>query len=129
MGGVEYWRTHGQHWPPEFRSLAQAVFAAPASSACVERDFCMADMFLPRKRGSLDPAYLEMALYLRGQIGSIPLDIPKLSEDAIEDAIPDRLTDPEKLQEVNVLDFSPDPAEDIGEEDLSWVDLPPGEGE
>ncbi len=128
MCGVEYWRVHGGHWPLVFRSLAQAVFAAPASSACVERDVCMADMFVPRKRGSLDPAFSEMSLYLRGQIGSIPLDIPKLSDDAMEDAIPNRLTDPEQLAKVEVLDFSPDPADEIEEEDLSCGGLSSGEG-
>lgn len=123
MRAVDYWREHRDGWPPVLGALAQAVFGAPSSAGCVERDFCVADMFVPCKRGGLDPANLEMSLYLRGQMDSIPLDIPKLSDAEAANAIPDRLTDPAKLAEVKVLDFLPEftlDAED--EEDLSWAD-------
>lgn len=117
MDGAAYWRTHGEEWPLILRSLAQAVFGAPASAGCVERDFDIADM-----RDDLSPAYREMALYLRGQLKSIPRDIPQLSDEAAANAIPDRLTDPERLAEVRMLDFIPDTETEDDEEDLSWID-------
>lgn len=90
----------------------------------MERDFCIADMYVPRKRGGLDPANLEMALYLRGQLHHVPQDIPKLSDDEAAKAIPDRFTDLKMQQEVQVLDYGVDDDRDTvcEEEDLSWVD-------
>lgn len=123
MDGVDYWREHGSDHPPVLGKLAQALLGAPSSAGCVERDFCIADMFQPRKHGGLDPANLEMSLYPRGQLSSIPLDIPKLTDEQAAKAIPDRLTDPAKLAEVKVLDFLPESTEDADddEEDLSWA--------
>ena len=90
----------------------------------MERDFCIADMYVPRKRGGLDPANLEMALYLRGQLHHIPQDIPKLSDEGAVEAIPDRFTDLKMKQEVQVLDYGleDDRNSDDDEEDLSWVE-------
>lgn len=102
MDGAAYWRKHGGEWPLILRSLAQAVFGAPASAGCVERDFNIVDT-----RTDLSPADREMALYLRGQSDSIPRDIPKLSDEAAAKAIPDRLTDLEQLDEVQMLDYTP----------------------
>lgn len=87
----------------------------------MERDFCVADMFQPRKRGGIDPANLEMALYLRGQFDNIPADIPQLSDEQASEAVPRRFTDRKMLEEVEVLNFSLEPERDMGdEEDFSW---------
>ena len=59
----------------------QTVFGCPASAGVMERDFCIPDMFMPRKRGSLDPAYFEMSLFLRVEYNYIPDDVPRLSDD------------------------------------------------
>lgn len=100
------------------------VLGAPGSAGCVERDFCIADMFQPRKRGGLHPANLEMTLYLRGQLSSIPLDVPKLTVEEAARAIPDRLTDKAKLEEVQVVDFLPESLADADAEDeeLLWAE-------
>lgn len=58
-----------------------SVFSTPASVGVMERDLCIADVFVPSKRGGLDPANLKMALYLRGQLHDIPQDIPTLSDE------------------------------------------------
>ena len=83
----------------------------------------MADWFMPRKRGSLDPAFLEMLLYLRAQFDYISNDVPSLTEQEAKVAVPNRLRDQAKLDEVNVLTFeaeeeSADESEDLGAE---WV--------
>lgn len=121
--GAEYWRSHGKSQPLELRAVAQAVFGCPASAGVMERDFCIADFFMPRKRGSLDPGFLEMSLFLRAQFDHIPNDVPILSADAARDAIPNRFRDQTQLDDVRVLDVvveeeSIDDDEDV---DLSWV--------
>ncbi|CAB1096918.1 unnamed protein product [Ectocarpus sp. CCAP 1310/34] len=104
--GAEYWRLHGKKHPFALRLVAQAVYGVPASAGVVERDFSIADLFMPRKRASLDPAYLEMQLYLRAHFDSIPMDIPKLDDASVAAAIPDRFRDPQAVEEVRVLDFT-----------------------
>ena len=108
------------------QSLAQAVFGAPSSAGVMERDFSVADMFQPRKRGSLDPAYLEMVLYLRGQLHDIPRDIPQLTDEEARQAIPSRFTNSDMLNEVEALDYTPeplnDPADEVMEDNLSSLD-------
>lgn len=89
----------------------------------MERDFCIADFFMPRKRGSLDLGFLEMSLFLRAQFDHIPNDVPILSADAARDAIPNRIRDQTQLNDVRVLDVvveeeSSDDDEDV---DLAWV--------
>lgn len=75
----------------------------------MERDFCIADWFLPRKRGSMDPAMLEMCLFLRAQYGYIPNDVSKFKDKKEEDAaIPKRLSDEQMLKDVEQLDFVPE---------------------
>ncbi|CAN0309533.1 unnamed protein product, partial [Ectocarpus sp. 6 AP-2014] len=71
----------------------------------MERDFCIADMFMPRKRASLDPAYLEMQLYLRAHYDHIPMDIPKAERRCRGSRHPNRFTDPLAVKDVRILDF------------------------
>lgn len=106
---ADYWRgDHGKGQPAALREVAQAVFGCPASAGGVERDFCIADFVMPRKRGSLDPAYLEMELFLRAQFDFIPNDVPKMTDEAAAAAIPERFRNQEMLDEVRVLDVDPD---------------------
>ena len=82
-------------------------------------------MFTPRKRGSIDPAYLEMSLFLRAQYGYIPDDVTRLSDDDTKKAIPERLMDQTMLNHVKVLDYVPDEESDGDEDDrdqsVEWV--------
>lgn len=127
MDGAEYWRLHGKRHPVALQAVAQAVYGVPASAGVMERDFCIADFFLPRKRGSLDPAYLEMCLYLHAQFDSIPADVPKLADDAVENALPERFKNPALLHEVQVMDYVEKPRsdEDDDTEDPAWVAVAP----
>lgn len=89
----------------------------------MERDFCIADFVMPRKRGSLDPAYLEMQLFLRAQYDFIPNDVPKLTDEEATAAIPDRFRNREMLDEVCVLDVPEVEPEDRSEDDaLEWAE-------
>ncbi|CAM9121357.1 unnamed protein product, partial [Laminaria digitata] len=90
----------------------------------MERDFCIADMFVPRKRGSLDPAFLEMSLFLRAQYEYIPDDVPRLSEEDATESIPERFRDRTMVDDVNVLDFVSEEESDdadAGEQGVEWV--------
>lgn len=103
------------------RSVAQAVFGCPASAGGVERDFCIADFVMPRKRGSLDPAYLEMHLFLRAQYDFIPNDVPKLTDEEAKAAIPERLRDREMLDEVRLMDVDPVDSSDSEDDAVEFV--------
>lgn len=123
LSAAEYWRVHGSRHPLALRAVAQAVFGCPASAGVIERDFCIADWFMPRKRGSLDPAFLEMLLYLRAQFEYVGNDVPALSETQAKAAIPNRLRDQTALDDVKVLSFEPEEVSDDESEDLDapWV--------
>lgn len=73
-----------------FQTVAQSVLGCPASTGAMDRDFNIADMFMPRKRHSLDPAYLEMSIFFRAQYDYIPCDVPELSYENARGAIPER---------------------------------------
>ena len=121
--GADYWRLHGKPLPLALRAVAQGVFGCPAAAAGVERDFCIADFFMARKRGSLDPAYLEMELFLRAQFDFIPNDVPKLTDAEAEEAIPDRFRKQDLLDEVRVLDVLVDDSSDEDDDDvLEWAE-------
>ena len=122
---ADYWRLYGIELPLALRAVAQTVFGCPASAGVTEQDFCIADMFMPRKRGSLDPAYLDMSLFLRARYDYIPDDVPRLSDDDTKKAIPERFRDQTMLDDVNVLAYVPDEGSD-GDEDgtdqcVEWV--------
>lgn len=102
-----FWRKHGNSVAPWIKHVAQAILGVPASAAVLERDFSVAGQVISRKRGSLDPANVEMLLFLRGAYDFVPKEIPELSSEEVQKAIPDRLTDPDKLSEVEGLDESP----------------------
>lgn len=83
-------------------SVARAVLGAPASSAVLERNFGEFDKLVERRSSSLSRAYMEMLMFLRCAEGEIPDDIPRLSPEAYEAAIPARLKDPRKRAEAAI---------------------------
>ena len=91
----------------------------------MERDFCIAGMFMPRKPGSLDPSYLQMSLFLPAQYDYIPDDVPRLSDDNTQKAIPERSKDHTIPDDVKVLGYAPDEECDDDEDDrdqsMEWV--------
>jgi len=106
-----FWKKHGDTICPQLKPVAQAILGLPPASAVLERDFCIADSVMTRKRGSVDPAYVEMMLFCRANYHLIPSRIPELDAEKVKEAIPTRLTDPSKLSEVAQLDVLPEAGE------------------
>lgn len=105
-GLADFWRTYGSK---NFRLLsivARSVLAVPCSAAVLERDV---DEYGGLSSGrqhrhgesALDRGYGEMAMLLCAAFDSIPTDVPRLSQEAAEAAIPRRFRDPRMLQELN----------------------------
>jgi len=69
----------------------------------LERDFGEAGKLVNRQRGSLDPSFVEMVMFLRGAYDLIPDDVPALSPAQRAEAIPARLKDPRKKAEIGDL--------------------------
>lgn len=106
-GLAEFWRTYGSK---NFRLLsvvARSVIAAPGSAAVLERDVDdSGGLANNRQRGGgsgLDQGYREMAMLLCAAFESVPEDVPRLSEDAVEEAIPRRFRDPQMQEELSGL--------------------------
>lgn len=106
-----FWRGYGKEHFPTVSKAARAVLGAPASSAVFERDLGEAAEVLNLQRNSLSPARIEMLMFLRGTYDSIPMDIPALSSQAADNAIPYRLADPR--QRAAVSDMEAGFAEDM----------------
>ena len=68
----------------------------------MERDFCIADMFMPRKTPLTRSGGF---IVFRTQYDCIPCDVPKLSDEDARGAIPERFKVQTMLAEVQVLDF------------------------
>lgn len=115
------WKKHGYTIARQLVAVVQAVLGVPPASAVLERDFCIADSVKTRKRSSVDPAFVEMIIFCRGNYDVIPNHIPPLSASAQKESIPDRLTDPKKLEEVEQLDVLPlqQASEALSESDYS----------
>ncbi|CAM9323849.1 unnamed protein product [Ectocarpus sp. 6 AP-2014] len=110
--GADYWTLDCKSLPLALRGVAQSGFGCPASAGGVERGFCVADFFMPSRRSSLDPAYLEMGLFLRAHERNIPNDIPTLTDAQQQAAIPNRFRKQDLLDEVKVLDVELDERSD-----------------
>ncbi|CAM9868832.1 unnamed protein product, partial [Laminaria digitata] len=93
---LSFWANERVHYPNMAR-VAQVLLSLPASSAVVEKDFSTAGRLLPGSGSGSDAAALsEMVLFLNGNLDSIPAEVPALSLDQARDAIPERLTNPNK---------------------------------
>lgn len=104
-GLADFWRTYGSK---NFRLLsvvARSVLAVPCSAAVLERDVdeyggLSTDRQRRHGESALDRGYGEMAMLLCAAFDSIPADVPRLSREAAEEAIPRRFRDPRMLQEL-----------------------------
>lgn len=70
------------------------VFGAPASAAVLERDFSDAGRMMTSCRSSTDSKYVEMILFLHGNLDLISEEIPKLGHDVVHTKVPGRLSNP-----------------------------------
>ena len=115
---LQWWKRWESSYPLLAR-VARVVFGAPASAAVLERDFSDAGRMMTSSRSTTDAKYVEMILFLHGNLDLIPEDIPELSTDgnnSAENKIPWRLANP--MPELEGLAGSFEPM-DLTEEDGS----------
>ncbi|CAN0069465.1 unnamed protein product, partial [Hapterophycus canaliculatus] len=75
------------------------LLSVPAPSTVLERDFSTAGRLITGPRISLGGAYTEMVLFLNGNQEYIPVEVPALSAGQVLDAMPTRLSNPNKTTE------------------------------
>ena len=102
-------------------NAARVVFGAPASAAVLERDFSDAGRMMMSSRSTTDAKYVEMILFLHGNVDLIPEDIPELptdGDDSAQSKIPGRLSNPVPELAGLAGDFGPlDPSEEQAEDE------------
>lgn len=106
-----FWRGYGATHFPTLANVARAVLGAPGSAAVLERDFGEAGKLVNRQRGSLDPSFAEMVMFLRGAYDHIPEDVPALTATERAEAIPTRLKDPRKRADIEDITSGLDKSE------------------
>lgn len=77
----------------------------------MDGDFCITDMLVSRKHGSLYSALTQMSLILRAQYEYINADVPRLSDKDTKDTkkvAPERLWTRHCRDDVKMLVFVPD---------------------
>lgn len=97
-GGILSWWKKWAFKFPLLSRVARVVFGAPASAGMLERDFGGAVRSLNSSRSRTDAAYVEMILFLHGNLDLIPVNIPKLDadgENGVQCKIPGRLMRPD----------------------------------
>lgn len=114
---LKWWKKWVSSYPLLARA-ARVVFGAPASAAVLERDFSDAGRMMTSSRSTTDAKYVEMVLFLHGNVDLIPEDIPKLPTDGPDSAqtkVPGRLAHPNP--ELEGLSGTFSPVDLTGEED------------
>ena len=87
---LKWWKRWESSYPLLTRS-ARVSYAAPASAAVLERDFSDAGRMMTSSRSATDAMYVEMILFLHGNLDFIPEDIPELPINSAQSKIPGRL--------------------------------------
>ncbi|CAN0133135.1 unnamed protein product [Ectocarpus fasciculatus] len=106
---LDFWAGGGQTLYPNMARAARILLSVPASSAVLERDFSTAGRLITEARSRLSAAYVEMVLFLNGNQQYIPLEVPKLSKAQASEAVPARLSNPNKETEsLSVGEVAPD---------------------
>ncbi|CAB1119936.1 unnamed protein product [Ectocarpus sp. CCAP 1310/34] len=72
---LKWWKRWMSSYPLLARA-ARVVFGAPASAAVLEGDFGDAGRIMTSSRSTTDAKYVEMILFLHGNLDLIPEDIP-----------------------------------------------------
>jgi hypothetical protein len=108
---------------PEVGKVFQSLLANPGGAAALERDFSIASNVLTVRRAQLDQAYVEMTMLLHMNEDLIPAlsQIPVLSSEGVDKAIPRHLRVKEDFKKFQVLDSTVEIVEEeedsAGEED------------
>lgn len=95
-GVLKWWKRWERSYPLLARA-ARAVFGAPASVMVQERDLGAAGRMTTSSRSAGDAKYVEMVLFLHGNLDLIPDNIPELPADGVngvQTKIPGRFSNP-----------------------------------
>ncbi|CAB1100899.1 unnamed protein product [Ectocarpus sp. CCAP 1310/34] len=90
---LKWWKMWAHAYPLLAR-VARVVIGALASAAVLEHDFSNAGRMMTSSRSTMDSKYVEMILFLHGNLDLIPEDITKLTEAVARTKIPGRLANP-----------------------------------
>ena len=91
---LKWWKRWESSYPLLARA-ARVLFGAPASAVVLERDFSDAGRMMTSSRSATYAKYVEMILFLHGNLDLIPEDIPELPVNSAQSKIPGRLLNPE----------------------------------
>jgi hypothetical protein len=126
---LKYWRDIGRHKYELLSKVVMACAATDGAAAEIERDWCVASDVITDDRGSLDPAYFEMVMFLRSLWGgrepvlpdSLLPHLAELSDEDIKDAIPDRLLN---LFQQQLADLDSDIEQEEDDMEVDALDTP-----
>ncbi|CAB1101834.1 unnamed protein product [Ectocarpus sp. CCAP 1310/34] len=90
---LKWWKMWAHAYPLLAR-VARVVFGAPASAAVLECYFSNAGRMTTSSRSTMDSTYVEMIMFLHGNLNLIPEDITKLTEVVARTKFPGRLANP-----------------------------------
>ena len=91
---LSFWAGEGRSFYPNMARVARVLLSVPAFSAVLERDFSTARHLITGSRSQLAGGYVEMTLFLKGNQEYIPVEVPALSTQQAQEALPRRLTNP-----------------------------------
>lgn len=105
---LDYWKRGGFTRFPHLARAARTLLAVPASAAVVEKDFSAAGRLMASLRRTTDSAWIEMILFLHGNLDLVPTVVPELPHTEMENAIPERLRKPDPDLALLEGNFGPD---------------------
>lgn len=126
---LKYWKEFGRRKYELLSKVVMACAATDGAAAEIERDWCVGSDVITSDRGSLDPAWFEMVMFLRTLWGGKECIVPddllphlvKLTDNEAEAAIPRRLVTLEEQLEVADLDSEVEQEEEATLARLSGV--------
>ena len=93
-GLIHYWNHAGLKNYPFLARVALSQLSTPAGSAVLENDFSTFANLVTRHRSNLDPAIIDMIIFCKLNVCSIPKFIPRISGANIAENITIKLRDP-----------------------------------
>ena len=91
---LSFWAGEGQSLYSNMARVARVLLPVLASSAVLERDFSTAGRLITGSCSRLGGGYVEMTLFLNGNLEYIPVEVPALSPQQAKEAMPRRFTNP-----------------------------------
>jgi hypothetical protein len=102
-GLLDFWKGIGNVLFPYVAEAALGHLGCPPGSGVLENDFSGFANFLTRHRSTILTSTAEMVLFCKQNYDLIPNHIPKISKADINNHIPERLKDPVRQRQLQVL--------------------------